>query len=244
MGGTLIAIPAVDLREGACVQLVGGSYRRERVRLEDPLQAVRHWSRLGFRRLHLVDLDAATQRGSNAAVVDAVLALSGTLGVAVQVGGGVRDLETIERLLAAGASRVVVGTRGLEDPAWLETMSARHPGRLILAADVSGRRVATRGWRHLLARDVVEVVAAADRLPLAGLLVTAVHREGRLAGPDLRLMEAVVRATRLPVIAAGGIATLEHLRSLAARRIEAAVVGMALYIGTLDARATREEFAI
>jgi phosphoribosylformimino-5-aminoimidazole carboxamide ribotide isomerase len=240
----MIAIPAVDLREGACVQLVGGSYRRERVRLDDPLEAVRHWSRLGFRRLHLVDLDAATGRGSNAALVSAVLALSGTLGVAVQVGGGVRDPETIERLLAAGASRVVVGTRGLEDPAWLEAMSARHPGRLILAADVSGRRVATRGWRRLLARDVVEVVAAADRLPLAGLLVTAVHREGRLAGPDLRLMEAVVRATRLPVIAAGGIATLEHLRSLAARRIEAAVVGMALYIGTLDARATREEFAI
>src|SRR5262249_506959 len=106
----VIAIPAVDLREGACVQLAGGSYARERVRLDDPLEAVRHWSRLGFRRLHLVDLDAATGRGSNAATIAAVLALSRTLGVAVQAGGGVRDAAAIDRLLGAGAERVVVGT--------------------------------------------------------------------------------------------------------------------------------------
>jgi len=239
----MILIPAVDLREGACVQLEGGSYERERVRLDDPLEAVRHWSQLGFHRLHLVDLDAATGRGSNAATVAEVLTLARTLGVHVQVGGGVRDMETIERLIAAGASLVVVGTRGLEDPEWLEAMCARYPERLILAADVSGDRIATRGWSHRLAQDAAEVAAAVDRLPLAALLVTAVHREGRLAGPDLGLMDAVVGATRLPVIASGGIATLDHLRSLAVRRIGAAVVGMALYIGTLDACAAREEFA-
>lgn len=239
----MIAIPAVDLREGACVQLVGGSYARERVRLADPLEVVRRWSALGFRRLHLVDLDAATGRGANAATVSSLLAEARGLGMEVQAGGGVRDQDAIERLLAAGASRVVVGTRALEDPGWLARMSERHPGRLVLAADARGTRIATRGWSRRLARGVVEVAGEADRLPLAGLLVTAVHREGRLSGPDLPLIGAVTRATRLPVIASGGIATLGDLRSLAACGVAAAVVGMAFYIGALDARAAVEEFA-
>jgi phosphoribosylformimino-5-aminoimidazole carboxamide ribotide isomerase len=239
----MIAIPAVDLREGACVQLVGGSYARERVRLDDPLEAVRRWSALGFRRLHLVDLDAATGRGANHATVAAVLDLAGGLGMAVQVGGGVRDQMAIERLFDAGASLVVVGTRGLEDEPWLESMAARFPRRLILAADARGRRIATRGWSRRLARDVVEVAARVGRLPLAGLLVTAVHREGRLAGPDLPLVGEIVRASPLPVIASGGIATREHLRSLADGGVAAAVIGMAFYVGALDARATVEEFA-
>jgi phosphoribosylformimino-5-aminoimidazole carboxamide ribotide isomerase len=239
----MIAIPALDLREGACVQLVGGSYAHERVRLADPLAVVRRWSALGFQRLHLVDLDAATGRGANTASVGAALAEARGLGMEVQVGGGVRDQDAIERLLAAGASQVVVGTRALEDPAWLETMSTRHPGRLILAADARGRRVVSRGWSRRLGRGVVEVAGEAGRLPLAGLLVTAIHREGRLTGPDLPLIGAVAAASRLPVIASGGIGTLEHLRSLAASGIAAAVVGMALYIGALDARAAVEEFA-
>jgi phosphoribosylformimino-5-aminoimidazole carboxamide ribotide isomerase len=239
----MIAIPAVDLREGACVQLVGGSYARERVRLADPLEAVRHWSKVGFRRLHVVDLDAATGRGANPAPLSAVLAAARALDMEVQAGGGVRDQAAIERLLAAGASRVLVGTRGLEDRPWLAAMAARYPGRLILAADARGRRIATHGWSRRLARDVAEVAGEAGRWPLAGLLVTAVHREGRLAGPDLSLVRAVARATTLPVTAAGGIATLAHLRSLAACGVAAAVVGMAFYIGALDARAAVEEFA-
>jgi len=239
----MIAVPAVDLREGACVQLVGGSYARERVRLADPLAVVRRWSSLGFRRLHLVDLDAATGRGANTALVGSVLGEARALGLEVQAGGGVRDQEAIEWLLEAGACHVVVGTRALEDTGWLGAMAARYPGRLILAADARGRRIATRGWSKRLARDVVEVAGETSRLPLAGLLVTAVHREGRLAGPDLPLIAAVARATRLPVIAAGGIGRLQHLRSLAACGVAAAVVGMAFYIGALDARAAVEEFA-
>ena len=239
----MIAIPAIDLREGACVQLVGGVYARERIRMPDPLAAVRRWSDLGFRRLHVVDLDAATGRGSNAPVVSAVIALASELGMEAQAGGGVRDDDDVRRLLEAGAHRVVVGTRAIEDPGWLARMAARFPGRLILAADVRRRRVLVGGWMRDIRRNVLDVVRPLDALPLAAVLVTAVDREGRLAGPDLPLVRAVVAGTRLPVIAAGGVTTLEDLRSLAGSGVAGAIIGMAFYAGVLDARAAVEEFA-
>ena len=121
----MIAIPAVDLRDGACVQLVGGEYERERVRLEDPVAVARGWSALGFRLLHVVDLDAAPGRGSNAVVVRAITAEPG---LEVAVGGGIRDDSAVARLLGDGARRVVVGTRAVEDPAWLAALAERWPG--------------------------------------------------------------------------------------------------------------------
>lgn len=238
----MIAIPAVDLRDGACVQLVGGSYAREPVRLPDPVAAARRWVAMGFRRLHVVDLDAATGRGSNAEVAEAIL--RATAGSAeVQVGGGVRDEVAIARWLDAGVHGVVVGTRALEDGGWLAEVAARHPGRILVAADVRRRRLAVHGWRRTLDRDPIAAVRALDPLPLAGLLVTAVHREGRLGGTDLPLMRAVASATRHPVIASGGITTLADLRALEGCGIAGAVIGMAFYTGALDPRAALLEFA-
>jgi phosphoribosylformimino-5-aminoimidazole carboxamide ribotide isomerase len=237
----MIAIPAVDLRGGACVQLVGGNYDQERVRLDDPVDVAREWSRHGFRELHVVDLDAATGRGVNARVVHDILAAH-DLGMAVQVGGGVRSQEAIERLLDDGAARVVVGTRALEEPDWLAEVANAHPGALVVAADVRERRVVTRGWARTLPRDVVDVIEELNDLPLAGALVTAVHREGQLQGTDLFLMEDVAEAAHFPVYASGGVTTMHDLRSLADRGIAGAVIGMALYTGALDPRAVAEEF--
>jgi len=157
----MIVIPAVDLRDGACVQLVGGDYADEAVRLEDPLEVARGWARLGFPWLHVVDLDAATERGSNAALVRAIAHDTGAL---VQAGGGVRSEERIEALLDDGVARVVVGTRALEDPDWLRDMAERFPGVLVVAADVRERRVVTRGWTRTLARDVMDVMEELDAL--------------------------------------------------------------------------------
>ena len=236
----MIAIPAVDLRDGHCVQLVGGEYTDEKVRLEDPLAVAREWARLGFAWLHVVDLDAATGRGSNRAIVREIVQ-DGSLDV--QVGGGVRDADAIERLLEEGASRVVVGTRALEHPDWLEEVAHRFPGEIVVAADVRKRQVVTRGWRHATGRDVLDVVEELNALPLAGALVTAVHKEGRLEGTDLFLMEDVAEAADFPVFASGGITTMHDLRSLEERGVAGAVIGMALYTGALDARAVAGEFA-
>jgi len=236
----MIAIPAVDLREGACVQLVGGSYASEAVRLENPLEVARTWVRTGFQRLHVVDLDAATARGDNSAIVRDIL---GEVPANIQVGGGVRSGDTVERLLGEGAQWVVLGTRALEEPEWLAGTASAFPSQLIVAADVRERQVVTRGWTRTLARTVLDVVERLNEVPLGGILVTAVHREGQLAGTDLFLMEDVAELSVHPVIASGGISTMNDLRELADRGIAAAVIGMALYTGALDARAVAEEFA-
>ncbi len=236
----MIAIPAVDLREGACVQLVGGSYANEAMRLDNPVEVARGWMRAGFQRMHVVDLDAATGRGDNASIVRDILE---DVPASIQVGGGIRSGDTIERLLQEGASWVVLGTRALEEPEWLAGTASAFPGQLIVAADVRERQVVTRGWARTLARSVLDVIEQLNDIPLGGVLVTAVHREGRLAGTDLFLMEDVAELSAHPVIASGGISTVGDLRELAERGIAAAVIGMALYTGALDARSVAEEFA-
>lgn len=235
----MIAIPAIDLRDGACVQLVGGSYERERVRLEDPVAVARRWYDDGFRRLHVVDLDAATERGSNNRVVQQILESSPA---SVQVGGGVRTTEQVDGLFAAGAHHVVVGTRAIEHPDWLAEIVARHPGAVIVAADVRGRAIVTRGWSATLATDIAKFVREIEALPLAGLLVTAVHLEGEMRGPDLTLVEEIATSTAMPLIASGGVGTIGDLRALAERGAAAAVIGMALYTGAVDPHAVAAEF--
>ncbi len=236
----MIAIPAVDLRDGACVQLVGGSYADERVRLDNPLAVARQWVDLGFRHLHVVDLDAATGAGDNRSLVASIL---DDVDADISVGGGIRDRDRVDELLSAGARSVVVGTRAIEDPDWLAELADAFPGSLIVAADVRERRLVTHGWRTAQSRDLLEVVAGIEHLPLAGIMVTAVHREGRMAGPDLALMDELSEATHLPITASGGISSLDDLRALEHRGVAAAVIGMALYTGALDPNVVAQEFA-
>jgi len=233
-------IPAIDLRDGACVQLVGGSYADERVRIADPIGVAARWAHAGFKRLHVVDLDAATGRGSNKATVNQLLA---EYGLRMQCGGGVRDLESVMELFAAGASEVVLGTKAIEDRDWLETAANLYPNRLIVAADVRGRGVATHGWSKTTSLDVTTLVRDLNRLPLAAILVTAIEGEGRMQGPDLGLMRELASLSRLPVQASGGVGTLDDLRDLAAAGVSAAIVGMALYTGALETSAIIEEFS-
>lgn len=235
----MIAIPAVDLREGACVQLIGGSYADERIRIDDPLAAARSWTNAGFSRLHVVDLDAATGAGSNAQVVDRLI---GESGAKVQVGGGVRTSERLQMLIERGAAHVVVGTRAITDRGWLSRVATANPGRIVVAADVRGRAIVVRGWAEKTAIDVSSLVESITDLPLGGILVTAVHCEGLMAGTDIALMAELAGAASVPVIASGGVSTIEELRRLSRCGISAAVLGMSLYTGALDARAVAEEF--
>jgi phosphoribosylformimino-5-aminoimidazole carboxamide ribotide isomerase len=208
--------------------------------LDNPAGVATQWEFAGFTQLHIVDLDAATGRGENTTVVREVLRVTS---MQTQVGGGVRDADQIEALLQDGARRVVVGTRGIEDPDWLTEVASEFPGTIILAADVRDRRVVTRGWGHISSRFVSDVVSDLNTLPLAGLLVTAVHKEGQMQGSDLPLMEEIVESSNLPIYASGGIGTMEDLRALEQRGVAAVIIGMALYTGAIDPRAVAEEFA-
>jgi phosphoribosylformimino-5-aminoimidazole carboxamide ribotide isomerase len=234
-------IPAIDLRDGACVQLVGGSYADERVRLDDPVGVARAWARVGLDTLHVVDLDAATGSGTNAALVAQIIRATRA---SVNVGGGVRSDDRIIELLDAGAANVVVGTRALEEPAWIEAQANRFPDRLIVAADVRGGKLAVRGWRAAVDRDVDAAIAELSALPLSALLVTAVDVEGSMLGPSLDLIERAVAASRVPVIASGGVGSVGDLRALAERGASAAVIGMALYSGAIAPDALVAEFAV
>ncbi len=233
-------IPAIDLRDGACVQLVGGSYAHERVRIANPIAVAEKWARLGFRRIHLVDLDAATGRGSNREIVKAILAANG---MKAQCGGGLRDLDTIEELLDAGASEVVLGTRAIEDRVWLVNAAERFPDRIIVAADTRERRVVTRGWSETGSQSVIDLIDELSPLPLAAILVTAVEKEGRMEGPDLPLMREIALRSSAPLQASGGVRSIDDLHALAELGVSAAVVGMALYTGALDPQTIIEEFS-
>ena len=235
----MIAIPAVDIREGYCVQLAGGDYEREMVRLDDPVGVARDWSNHGFVHLHVVDLDAALGKGSNAGVVDDIIA---SWPGEVQVGGGVRSADRIDELLQAGATRVIVGTRAIEDVSWLGDMTRLFPGRLVVAADTRGRNLVSRGWTTDTAKDVVAFVKNLDDLELAAAMVTAVHREGLLGGAEVELMSELTLASRHPIQASGGVSGIGDLRNLAAAGVSATIIGMAIYTGALDAHATATEF--
>lgn len=241
---------AVDLRDGEAVQLVGGDPSVAPVRVPEPAAVAERWLDAGFRRIHVVDLDAALGDGRNDEAVAAIAAVVRARGPAtgvssdlagarspaavLQVGGGLRDDEAVARVLELGADRAVVGTRAVEDRPWLEAAAERWPERLVVAADVRGREVVSRGWTEGTGQDALGFVGLLDPLPLAGVLATDVGREGRQEGCDAALFRDLAAATRHPVLAAGGVTTRADLDALAGVGVAGAVLGMALYTGRLE----------
>jgi phosphoribosylformimino-5-aminoimidazole carboxamide ribotide isomerase len=222
-------IPAIDLRGGRCVRLQQGDYGRETVFGDDPAAMAAHWQAEGASILHLVDLDGAREgRPVNAKAVEAILA---RVDMPCQLGGGVRDEATLSRWLELGLDRVVVGTRALEQPAWFRDVAQRNPGRVVLGLDARDGRVATGGWLDISSVDALELAEQFDDLPLAAVVYTDINRDGMLAGPNLAATEALATRLRTPVIASGGVGTLEDIARLAALPIAACIVGRALYEG-------------
>lgn len=235
----MIAAPAVDLRGGRCVQLVGGRPEDERISLPDPVAVARDWFEKGFGTLHVVDLDAALGHGDNHALV---AELCTATPATVQVGGGVRDDAAAERVLAAGADRVVVGTRAVDDPDWLASLAGRFPGRIMVAADIRDGLVLRKGWTEASALGILDFVAGLASLPLAGILCTDVAREGKVQGIDLEGAAAVIEGSVHPLWISGGVSTMKDLTNLNAAGAAGAVLGMALYTGALDAAAVALEY--
>jgi phosphoribosylformimino-5-aminoimidazole carboxamide ribotide isomerase len=222
-------IPAIDLRGGRCVRLRQGDYGRETVFGDDPAAMGVHWQSEGATFLHLVDLDGAREgQPVNAQAVEAILA---QVDVPCQLGGGVRDEATLARWLALGIKRVVVGTRALEKPDWFREVAERYPGRVVLGLDARDGRVATGGWLDISSVDALELAEQFDDLPLAAVVYTDINRDGMLTGPNLATTEALASRLKTPVIASGGVGTLEDVGRLATLPIAACIVGRALYEG-------------
>ncbi len=222
-------IPAIDLRGGNCVRLRQGDYDQETVFGDDPAAMARHWEELGATRIHLVDLDGA--RLGKPVNVDPVRAILKRVNVPCQLGGGVRDEATIAAWLDAGIERVIVGTQALKDPAWFRSMAEKYPGRLVLGLDAKDGRVATAGWLDVSSVDASELAGEFDNLPLSALVYTDIACDGMLAGPNLAATGDLARRLKTPVIASGGVSSLDDLRHLAALPVAACIVGRALYDG-------------
>ncbi|MGA8112855.1 MAG: bifunctional 1-(5-phosphoribosyl)-5-((5-phosphoribosylamino)methylideneamino)imidazole-4-carboxamide isomerase/phosphoribosylanthranilate isomerase PriA [Actinocatenispora sp.] len=225
----LTLLPAVDVSEGRAVQLVQGRAGSERV-FGEPREAALRWQEQGAEWIHLVDLDAAFGRGSNADLLAEVI---GALDVEVELSGGIRDDESLRRALATGARRVNIGTAALEDPQWCDRIVGEHGDRVAIGLDVRGRKLAARGWT----RDGGELYEVLERLETAGCaryVVTDVRSDGMLSGPNLDLLRDVCARSKAPVVASGGVSTLDDLRALAALEsdgVEGAIAGTALYTG-------------
>jgi phosphoribosylanthranilate isomerase len=228
-GSRLELLPAVDIADGRAVQLVQG-VAGSGGEFGDPLDAALAWQEQGAEWLHLVDLDAAFGRGSNRELVDAIV---GRLDIHVELSGGIRDAESLAAALATGCRRVNLGTAALEQPEWTAEAIAEHGDRIAVGLDVRGTTLAARGWTRD-GGDLWETLARLDGEGCARYVVTDVNKDGMLNGPNVELLKQMCAKTDAPVVASGGVSSLEDvrvLRTLVPLGVEGSIVGKALYAG-------------
>jgi phosphoribosylformimino-5-aminoimidazole carboxamide ribotide isomerase len=233
--GRVLIIPAIDLRGGRCVRLQQGDYSRETVFGDDPAAMARCWAEQGAELLHVVDLDGA--KAGNPVNVDAIRAIVQSAGVPCELGGGLRTEADLALALGVGVQRLVIGTQALKAPDWFARMARTYPDKLLLGLDAKEGRVATHGWLDVAETRAVELAQRLQDLPLAGVIYTDIARDGMLQGPNVKALEDMTAAVRLPVIASGGVTTLEDIRKLKELPLAGCIVGRALYEKTIDLKA-------
>ena len=225
-------IPAIDLRGGNCVRLYQGDYAQETVFSDDPLAIAERWQAEGGQRLHIVDLDGA--HSGNPANLAAITAITRRLDIPVQVGGGIRSVDTAATLLEAGAARIVIGTAAVANPDLVAELCRRFGGeRVIVALDARDGRVAIRGWTETAPVTATELARRMADLGVRRLLYTDISRDGTLEEPNYAATAALARDSGLPVLAAGGVGAPAHIAQLAGTGAEAAIIGRALYTGDI-----------
>ena len=234
----MILFPAIDLKAGRCVRLRQGDMARATIFNDDPVAQARAFCDAGFTYLHLVDLDGAfAGRPVNQSAVEAILA---AVELPVQLGGGIRDMATLSRWLEAGVSRAIIGTAALRDPDFVKAAARAFPGRVAVALDARGGRVAIEGWATVSSTSADDMARRFEDVGVAALIYTDVDRDGMLQGIDWEGTLALTRAVRVPVIASGGLASMADVRRLMepdAAGLEGAIAGRALYEGRIDAAA-------
>lgn len=226
----MVVIPAIDILGGRCVRLTRGDYENPTIYADDPVEVARRFAAAGAKRVHVVDLDAARGSASNRPVITKMLELSG---IELQVAGGVRTAETVAGLLEVGAQWVVMATAAVRDPHVFERCAIQHPGRVLAALDVRDNKAAVGGW---LDTDPVSIGALVGRwefLPLAGIIVTSIERDGTMSGPDLQTLARVRKMTKLELEYSGGVTSVEDLHRVRAAGADAVILGKALYEGRI-----------
>ncbi len=225
-------IPAIDLMDGKCVRLIKGDYYRRITYEHDPVKQARHFIAAGAQWLHIVDLDGA--KIGSPVNTEAISAIAAPGQLRIEVGGGIRDENSIQQLLDMPIERVIIGTKAISDFEWFSEMARKFAGRLVLGLDGRGSKVATHGWTKDNPQQLLEFAARAAKLPIAAIIYTDINKDGMMAGPNLERTKTLAESVDIPVVAAGGIAETADIKKLAALGIEAAIIGRALYEGTLS----------
>ncbi|MGB2826295.1 MAG: 1-(5-phosphoribosyl)-5-[(5-phosphoribosylamino)methylideneamino]imidazole-4-carboxamide isomerase [Thermoplasmata archaeon] len=233
-------IPAVDVRGGKSVQLVGGKPGTERVEIEDVAGLARKWQRDGAEMIHIIDLDSAMDVGNNEELIENVI---GALSIPVQVGGGIRTAAKVHRLFEIGCERVIIGTRAIQDRSFVEELAKQYSDGIVVALDSAADRVLIKGWQESSGKDIVSVAKDLESFPIWGFLYTNVDVEGRLQGINPIPISRLIRATGKPVIVSGGISTRSDLALLRGMGVDSVVVGMAIYTGAVNFKRVVREFS-
>ncbi|MDA8084400.1 MAG: 1-(5-phosphoribosyl)-5-[(5-phosphoribosylamino)methylideneamino]imidazole-4-carboxamide isomerase [Nitrospiraceae bacterium] len=229
----MLIIPAIDLKNGECVRLQQGKKDAVTVYSRDPVLTAMKWESYGAKVLHIVDLDGAftgTQKNR-----ESILKIRKQLKINIQVGGGIRDIVTVDTLLSAGIDRVILGTAAIEDPEFVVEACNRFPGRIFVGIDAKDGKVAVRGWEEVSSIDAKELAKRIETVGVSGIIYTDISRDGMMTGPNVAAQEEMVSTVKIPVVASGGIATIEDVRSLLAiKNLWGAITGKAIYSGSLD----------
>jgi phosphoribosylformimino-5-aminoimidazole carboxamide ribotide isomerase len=223
----MLILPAIDIRNGKCVRLQQGDYNQETVYADGPYEMAKHWEQQGAEFLHIVDLDGAKAgEPINCATICDIVK---NVDIPVEVGGGVRNQETIQRYLDAGVNRLIIGTLALKEADWFREMSQQFPYQLALGIDARKGLVATSGWLEMSQTLATDLAKEYVDLPLAAMVYTDIAKDGMLTGPNVDEMEAMRQTVPFPLIVSGGIATLDDIHQLAKRDFYACIIGKALY---------------
>ena len=228
-------IPAIDLRRGRCVRLYQGDYEKETIYSEDPLAVALNWQELGAPRLHVVDLDGArTGSPTNSGMINGIAAL---IDIPVQVGGGIRTLNTARRIIGMGVERIILGTAAVENPDLVANACEKLGSEAVVAGvDARNGKIAIKGWQEDTSLTVLEMVEKMAGLGVERFVFTDIDLDGTLTKPNLQAIRELVKKTKLKFLASGGISSIEHLKRLADIGVEGAIIGKALYTGAIDLR--------
>lgn len=230
----MLVIPSIDLRDGKVVRLQQGDYARQLNYDLDPMATAQSFANAGAKLMHVVDLDGA--KAGEPVQIELIGKIASSTPLVVQVGGGVRSTADVQMLLDAGAKRVVVGTKAIEDWEWFKSLvhDKSMAGKIVLAIDAKSGMIATQAWTQTSGKRAVDIAAEVTDWPLAGLLYTDVAKDGMLSGPNLQTTRELAEATKVPVIASGGVGNIEHIRQLNQLPIFGVIVGRSLHEGKLD----------
>ena len=243
----MLLIPAIDLKDGRCVRLKQGDLQQETIFSEEPEKVASHWLEMGAERIHLVDLNGAVAgKPQNAAAVRAIVDAVGSE-VPVQLGGGIRSLETIERYLDSGVSYVIIGTAAVKSPGFLHDACNAFPGQVIVGLDARDGKVATDGWSKLTRHEVLDLARKFEGYGIEGIIYTDIGRDGMLTGVNIEATVKLAQAVSVPVFASGGVTNLDDIDKLLAvesEGIEGVILGRSLYEGTLDFAAALERTGV